>query len=149
MSKSKNTLSAVKKAARKKGLLKPKERVVNTEAFEGERPVRRKKTKTFNPEAESIIERMRKNRSTGGMSFAIKVGELAKTARNISGYRMLNGYGPTIPRGSYVTVVSEPYNPWGGGLVVDIMFGMDAYSQVDLKKLRPLPPFDDDEEDED
>lgn len=148
MAKSKNTLSAVKKAARKKGLLKPKERVIHSDGLKVDRPVRSKR-KTFNPEAESIIERMRKNRSAGGMSFAIKLGELVKTARSISGYRMLNGYGPSIPRGSYVTVISEPYNPWGGGLVVDIMFGMEQYHQVDLKKLRPIAPFDDDEEDED
>ena len=82
------------------------------------------------------------------MSFSIQLGELAKVARDVSGYRAAGGWGARIPRGSYVTVISEPYNPWGGGLCVDLMYGMTQYQAVSLKKLRPLEPFDDDEEDE-
>jgi len=138
----KKSLAEVKKAAREKGLLKPKERIIHSDGFKVTLPG--KKTKRYNPDAKNILRRMRESRGANGMRYALGVGHLCKLARSVSGYRISGAFcGRTLKPGEIVMITSDPYNPMGDGLRVDIMAGADIYDAVRIKILRPFSEYAD------
>jgi len=111
--------------------------------YSGHTPPKQRVT-TWTPEGRELVAKMRKNRrGFMGRNYVVGEGSLATVAKQYTTWDY--GY-MVIQPGEMVMVVSAPYNPWGDGMVVDVLRGADPISEVPLASLRPLRDEEDDEE---
>ena len=97
-------------------------------------------TLTWTDAGRAIVQKMRKTRTTYGRNYFVGEGDLCKVRKLVSKYETFNGYGTDdLKPGEIIMVTSAPYNPYGDGLRVDVLRGLDAINGVPLAKLIQLP----------
>ena len=109
------------------------------DAYRGGRP-----TLTWTEAGRDIVRKMRQTRTTYGRSYFVGEGDLCKVRKLVSKYETFNGYGTAdLTPGEVIMVTSAPYNPYGDGLRVDVLRGLDEIIGVPLAKLIQLPREED------
>ena len=99
-----------------------------------------KSSMTWTTEGREIVRQMRATRTTSGRKHFVGEGDIAKVRKHISKWETFNGYGTAdLTPGQVIMVTSTPYNPYGDGLRVDVLRGLDEIIGVPLAKLVQLP----------
>ena len=105
------------------------------DAYRGGRP-----TLTWTDAGRDIVRKMRATRTSYGRNYFVGEGDLCKVRRLVSKYETFNGYGTAdLTPGEVIMITSSPYNPYGDGLRVDVLRGLDEINGVPLAKLVQLP----------
>jgi|1_EtaG_2_1085319.scaffolds.fasta_scaffold50226_1 hypothetical protein len=139
---SSKTLAQAKEAARENDAMPEKKSREVKADYSGYTPAKQRVT-TWTAEGRELVAKMRKNRrGFMGRSYVVGEGSLATVAKQYASW----DYGYTVIQpGEMVMIVSAPYNPWGDGMVVDVLRGADPIAEVPLASLRPLRDEEDDE----
>ena len=108
-----------------------------------------KSSMTWTTEGREIVRQMRATRTTYGRKHFVGEGDIAKVRKHISKWETCSGFGAAdLLVGQVLMICSAPYNPYGDGLRVDVLRGMDSIQGVPLSKLVQIRPMEEDEEDE-
>jgi len=95
---------------------------------------------TWTEAGRDIVRKMRATRTSYGRNYFVGEGDLCKVRKLVSKWETFNGYGTAdLTPGQVIMVTSTPYNPYGDGLRVDVLRGLDEIIGVPLAKLVQLP----------